>query len=59
MERLFSSCPDECLGLEQDKAVKRFVVRNMIEKAAESDLMDASVYKQFKVWNILLYSIDK
>ena len=33
----------------KDKAVKRFVVRNMIEKAAESDLMDASVYKAFKV----------
>eukprot|EP00808_Paulinella_micropora_P006585 g67087.t1 len=33
----------------KDKAVKRFVVRNMIEKAAESDLVDASVYKQFKV----------
>ena len=33
----------------KDKAVKRFVVRNMVEKAAESDLMDASVYKSFKV----------
>eukprot|EP00457_Paulinella_chromatophora_P019116 gb/GEZN01020673.1/.p1 GENE.gb/GEZN01020673.1/~~gb/GEZN01020673.1/.p1 ORF type:complete len:149 (-),score=21.25 gb/GEZN01020673.1/:204-650(-) len=33
----------------KDKAVKRFVVRNMIEKAAESDLLEATVYKNFKV----------
>jgi ribosomal protein S26 len=36
--RLFGS-------LVQDKAIKRFIVRNMVETAAHRDLKDASVYE--------------
>jgi ribosomal protein S26 len=36
----------------QDKSVKRFMVRNMVETAAHRDLKDASVYESTcGVWN--------
>jgi hypothetical protein len=31
--------------LVQDKSIKRFIVRNMVETAAHRDLKDASVYE--------------
>ena len=37
-----------CLRV-QDKAIKRIVVRNMIETAAQRDLKDASVYDVYVV----------
>jgi len=38
----------------KDKAVKRFRVTNMIERAAENDLKDASVYEQFQIPKLYL-----
>mmetsp|Transcript_10115 Transcript_10115/g.11526 ORF Transcript_10115/g.11526 Transcript_10115/m.11526 type:complete len:140 (+) Transcript_10115:69-488(+) len=38
----------------KDKAVKRFMVRNMIETAAQRDLADASVYEVYVVPKLYL-----
>ena len=45
----------------KDKAVKRFVVRNMVESSAMRDIRDASAYETYqlpKVYYKMYYSID-
>jgi ribosomal protein S26 len=37
------------LNTLQDKAVKRFIVKNMIENAAQRDLKEASVYEVYAI----------
>jgi hypothetical protein len=39
-----SASADRAIAPTQDKAVRRFTVRNMVESAAIRDLSDASVY---------------
>lgn len=45
----------------QDKAVKRMLVRNMIESAGQRDVIEASVYDSFaipKLYTKLMYCIS-
>ena len=44
-QSLFSRHAQLFYSLVQDKSIKRFIVRNMVETAAHRDLKDASVYE--------------
>ena len=47
--------------VSKDKAVKRFVVRNMVESSAMRDIRDASAFETYqlpKVYYKMYYSID-
>lgn len=52
---LFSEIKCECC-LMQDKAVKRFLVRNIVEQAAVRDVQEACVYdgKQFIIISLFV-----
>jgi len=44
-----------CMRLvPKDKAIKRYLIRNMIETAAQRDLKDASIYEEYAVPKLYL-----
>merc|ERR1712086_633151 len=49
------------MGVPKDKAVKRYLVRNIVEAAGIRDLQDACVYEQYtlpKLYRKVYYSIS-
>ena len=54
-------CEARANALAQDKAIKRYSVKNMVEAAAVRDLSDASAYKEYalpKLYIRLAYCIS-
>jgi ribosomal protein S26 len=55
---LLSSAPTKSAVRVQDKAVKRFMVRNMVETAAIRDLQDASAIEGLCSWSRVVGEIS-
>ena len=45
----FLRCDNCYRAVPKDKAIKRFLVKNMVETAGQRDIKDASVYKEFTI----------